>query len=97
MDGGGAVKFYAPYDADYTVIVNLNPGLGPDIQRNPADKIETKVTLKAGPHTIGASFRKSMLLEAALTPKPLRMAKPAGPMPELSWPVGPLGRKLPNW
>lgn len=82
--GGGAVKFYAPYDADYTVIVNLNPGLGPDIQRNPADKIETKVTLKAGLHTIGASFRKSMLLEAALTPKPLRMPKPAGAMPELT-------------
>jgi mono/diheme cytochrome c family protein len=82
--GGGAAKFYAPYDADYTVIVNLNPGLGPDIQRNPADKIETKVTLKAGLHTIGASFRKSMLLEAALTPKPLRMPKPAGAMPELT-------------
>ena len=82
--GGGAIKFYAPYDADYTVIVNLNPGLGPDIQRNPADKIETKVTLKAGLHTIGASFRKSMLLEAALTPKPLRMPKPAGAMPELT-------------
>ena len=82
--GGGAIKFYAPYDADYSVIVNLNPGLGPDIQRNPADKIETKVTLKAGLHTIGASFRKSMLLEAALTPKPLRMPKPTGPMPELT-------------
>jgi hypothetical protein len=82
--GGGAVKFYAPYDADYTVIVNLNPGLGPDIQRNPADKIETKVPLKAGLHTIGASFRKSMLLEAALAPKPLRMPKPAGAMPQLT-------------
>ena len=82
--GGGAIKFYAPYDADYTIYVNLNPGLGPDIQRNPADKIETKVTLKAGLHTIGASFRKSMLLEAVLTSKPLRMPKPAGAMPELT-------------
>ena len=48
--GGGAFQFYAPYDADYTVIVNLNPGLGADIQKNPADRIETKVTLKAGAH-----------------------------------------------
>ena len=33
--GGGSFKFYAPYDANYTIIVNLNPGLGADIQKNP--------------------------------------------------------------
>ncbi len=78
--GGGAFKFYAPYDADYTVIVNLNPGLGADIQKNPADRIETKVALKAGSHVIGASFRKDMTLETTLAPKTiqqLRMPKPA--------------------
>ena len=78
--GGGAFQFYAPYDADYTVIVNLNPGLGADIQKNPADRIETKVTLKAGAHIIGASFRKDMTLETTLAPKTvqqLRMPKPA--------------------
>jgi hypothetical protein len=75
-----AFQFYAPYDADYTVIVNLNPGLGADIQKNPADRIETKVALKAGSHIIGASFRKDMTLETTLAPKTvqqLRMPKPA--------------------
>ena len=78
--GGGSFKFYAPYDADYTVIVNLNPGLGADIQKNPADRIETKLALKAGSHIIGASFRKDMTLETTLAPKTiqqLRMPKPA--------------------
>ncbi len=85
--GGGAFKFYAPYDADYTVIVNLNPGLGADIQKNPADRIEAKVSLTAGQHIIGASFRKNMALETTLAPKTilqLRMPKPATAPPPLT-------------
>lgn len=85
--GGGSFKFYAPYDADYTVIVNLNPGLGADIQKNPADRIETRVSLTAGQHIIGASFRKSMVLETTLVPKTiqqLRMPKPATAPPPLT-------------
>jgi mono/diheme cytochrome c family protein len=85
--GGGAFKFYAPYDADYTVIVNLNPGLGADIQKNPADRIEARVALTAGQHVIGASFRKNMALETTLTPRTivqLRMPKPATTPPPLT-------------
>ena len=85
--GGGSFKFYAPYDANYTIIVNLNPGLGADIQKNPADRIETKVALTAGLHTIGASFRKNMALETTLAPRTiaqLRMPKPATAPPPLT-------------
>ena len=85
--GGGSFKFYAPYDADYTVIVNLNPGLGADIQKNPADRIEARVALTAGQHIIGASFRKNMALETTLVPKTiqqLRMPKPATAPPPLT-------------
>ena len=85
--GGGSFKFYAPYDANYTIIVNLNPGLGADIQKNPADRIETKVALTAGQHIIGASFRKNLALETTLAPRTiaqLRMPKPANPPPPLT-------------
>lgn len=84
--GGGSVKFYAPYDANYKIYIHLNPGEGADIQKNPEDRIEVKVALTAGLHTIGASFRKNLALEESLTAKApalLRGPKPAGPIPKL--------------
>jgi mono/diheme cytochrome c family protein len=75
--GGGAFKYYAPYDADYKVQLYLNSGTSTEIELAPDDRLEVSVPLKAGLHTIGASFPKQMALEEDLVPKSI-----AGPRPE---------------
>jgi hypothetical protein len=85
--GGGAFKFYAPYSGDYVINVDLNQAAGSEIKKLPANHIETKVTLKAGLHVIGASFPRNMTLEQSVTPLTLatmRGQKPAGPAPQIA-------------
>ena len=67
--GGGSFKFYAPYDATYTIQLYLNPGTQTETEITPDNRYEVKVPLKAGLRTIGASFPKTLALEQVLIPR----------------------------
>jgi len=77
--GGGSIKFYAPYDASYTVQIYLNSGSGTESEIDAFNRIETKVALKAGLRTIGVSFRKKLALEESLIPKTTTGERPKKP------------------
>lgn len=74
--GGGVYKFYAPYDANYTIELYLNPGTVTERETNADNRVEFNFPLKAGPHLIGASFRKALELDEHLLP-----ARALGPRP----------------
>ncbi len=85
--GGGAFKFYAPYSGDYVIGVFLNQSAGEGVKRLAENQVEAKVTLKAGPHIIGASMPRNMTLEDSLTPlsvAAMRGTKPAGAVPQVA-------------
>ena len=67
--GGGSFKFYAPYDATYTIQLYLNPGTQTETEITADNRYEVKVPLKAGLRTIGASFPKKLALEQVLIPR----------------------------
>ena len=67
--GGGSFKFYAPYDATYTIQLYLNAGTQTESEITPDNRYEVKVPLKAGLRTIGASFPKTLALEQVLVPR----------------------------
>jgi mono/diheme cytochrome c family protein len=67
--GGGAFKFYAPYDATYTIQVFLNANTSEEGEINPLNRYEVKVPMKAGLRTIGASFPKNLALDEHIVPK----------------------------
>jgi hypothetical protein len=67
--GGGSFKFYAPYDATYTIQLYLNAGTQTEIELNPENRYEVKVQLRAGLRTIGASFPKKLALDQVLIPR----------------------------
>ena len=60
--GGGAFKYYAPYDATYLVQVTLNSNTEQDNEVRTQNQYEVRVPLKAGMRTIGASFEKPLAL-----------------------------------
>lgn len=67
--GGGAFKFYAPYDATYAIQVFLNANTSEEGEINSLNRFEVKVPLKAGLRTIGASFPKRLALDEHVVPK----------------------------
>ena len=67
--GGGAFKFYAPYDATYTIQVFLNANTSEEGEIDAHNRYEVKVPLKAGLRTIGASFPKNLALDEHVVPK----------------------------
>ncbi len=67
--GGGAFKFYAPYDATYTIQVFLNANTSEEGEIDIRNRYEVKVPLKAGLRTIGASFPKKLALDEHVVPK----------------------------
>lgn len=67
--GGGAFKFYAPYDATYTIQVFLNANTSEEGEIDIHNRYEVKVPLKAGLRTIGASFPKNLALDELVVPK----------------------------
>ena len=67
--GGGAFKFYAPYDATYTIQVFLNANTSEEGEIDVHNRYEVKVPLKAGLRTIGASFPKNLALDEHVVPK----------------------------
>ncbi|HKQ11129.1 MAG TPA: DUF1592 domain-containing protein, partial [Rhizomicrobium sp.] len=77
--GGGSVKFYAPYDATYTVQVYLNSGSSSESELEAGNRVEVKLPLKAGLRTIGVSFRKELALEESLIPKTTTGPRPTKP------------------
>jgi hypothetical protein len=81
--GGGAFKFYAPYDATYTVQVFLNANTSEEGEIDIHNRYEVKVPLKAGLRTIGASFPKNLALDQHVVPKSILGAREpaAAPVP----------------
>jgi mono/diheme cytochrome c family protein len=67
--GGGAFKFYAPYDATYTIQVFLNANTSEEGEIDAHNRFEVKVPMKAGLRTIGASFPKNLALDEHVTAK----------------------------
>jgi len=67
--GGGSFKYYAPYDATYTIQVFLNANTSEEGEIDVHNRYEVKVPLKAGLHTIGASFPKNLALDENVVPK----------------------------
>jgi hypothetical protein len=60
--GGGAFKYYAPFDATYLIQVTLNSNTEEDNEIRPQNTYEVRVPLKAGQRIIGASFDKDLVL-----------------------------------
>ena len=73
--GGGAFKFYVPYDATYTIQVFLNANTSEEGEINSLNRFEVKVPLKAGLRTIGASFPKRLALDEHVVPKTILGAR----------------------
>ena len=77
--GGGAFKYYAPYDATYTIQVFLNAGTSTESEISADNRYEVKVPLKAGLRTIGASFPKKLALDENLVAKTTSGPRPGKP------------------
>ncbi|MCP5412483.1 MAG: DUF1592 domain-containing protein [Alphaproteobacteria bacterium] len=77
--GGGAFKFYAPFDATYTVQVYLNANTSTENEISADTRYEVKVPLKAGLRTIGASFPKKLALDQVLEPHTIADGRPGKP------------------
>ncbi len=61
--GGGAFAYYAPYDGEYVISGFLNSNTNNEVDRLEQNRVETRVQLSAGPHSIGMSFRKNLSLD----------------------------------
>jgi mono/diheme cytochrome c family protein len=81
--GGGSFKYYAPYDATYTIQVFLNANTSEEGEIDIHNRFEVKVPLKAGLRTIGASFPKNLALDEHVVPKSILGAREpaAAPVP----------------
>jgi len=78
--GGGVAKFYAPYDATYTIQIYLNAGTGTETEIDALNRYEVvKVPLKAGLRTIGVYFPKKLALDESLLPKTTTGERPKKP------------------
>jgi len=64
--GGGAFKYYAPYDGIYEIRAYLNANTNTELDRLPEDMVSVRVPLKAGMRTIGMSFRKDLTLDESV-------------------------------
>jgi hypothetical protein len=58
--GGGAVPYFARYDATYEISGWLNANTNNETDRQPEDRASVRVPLKAGAHVIGLSFRRQL-------------------------------------
>jgi hypothetical protein len=59
--GGGAVHYYARYDATYEISGWLNANTNNETDRSPEDKVSVRVPLKAGAHVIGLTFHRQLV------------------------------------
>lgn len=81
--GGGAFRYFAPYDGEYDVTAWLNSNSNNETDRETADRYALRVPMTAGPHLVGMSFRRAIAPEQSVqtirndTDKvPLPLAKP---------------------
>ena len=77
--GGGAFKFYAPYDANYVIQVYLNSGTQTEAEIDANNRYEVKVPMKAGLRTVGVSFPRNLTLDENLVPKTTTGPRPTKP------------------
>ena len=77
--GGGAFKYYAPYNATYMIEIYLNSGTQTEAEIDANNRYEVKVPLKAGLRTIGVSFPRKLTLDESLVPKSTTGARPTKP------------------
>jgi mono/diheme cytochrome c family protein len=61
--GGGEFKFYAPYDGTYEISGYLNANTNNEVDRLKENLKTKRLSLKAGMHSIGMSFRKQLALD----------------------------------
>jgi mono/diheme cytochrome c family protein len=77
--GGGTFKFYAPFDATYTIQVYLNANTSTENEITAENRYEVKLPLKAGPRIIGASFPKNLALDEKLVEPTTEGPRPGKP------------------
>jgi mono/diheme cytochrome c family protein len=80
--GGGAFKFYAPYNATYKIQVFLNANTSEEGEIGISNRYEVTVPLKAGLRTIGAAFPKNLALDEHVTQKTILGAREPAAKPE---------------
>lgn len=61
--GGGAFRYYAPHDGWYEISGYLNANTNNEVDRMKEDRVALRVPLKAGPHTVGMTFRQQLALD----------------------------------
>ncbi len=83
--GGGAFKFYAPYDASYNIQLFLNAGTSTESEIDANNRFEVRVPLKAGLRTIGAYWPKKLALDETCWPGPPPARAPASPAIRCPW------------
>jgi len=64
--GGGAFAFYAPHDGTYEISGYLNANTNNEVDRLEANRYALEVSLPAGPHRLGMSFRKRLGLDESV-------------------------------
>jgi len=64
--GGGAFDYYAPHDGSYEISAYLNANTNNEVDRLKENRVNLRVTLKAGPHTIGMAFRRRWALDESV-------------------------------
>lgn len=61
--GGAAFSFYAPYDATYQISGWLNANTNNEVDRLEDARVQLRVPLAAGPHSIGITFGRQQRLD----------------------------------
>lgn len=61
--GGGEFSFYAPYDGIYAISGYLNANTNNEVDRLEENRSTEQLSLTAGMHSIGMSFRKQLALD----------------------------------
>ena len=80
--GGGAFKFYAPYDATYKIQVFLNANTSEEGEIGINNRYEVTVPLKAGLRKIGATFPKNLALDERVVARSILAAREPAAKPE---------------
>ncbi len=64
--GGAAFHFYAPQDGLYEISGWLNANTNNESDRLPDNRVSLRVPLAAGPHSIGVTFRRQLVLDESV-------------------------------
>ncbi len=64
--GGAAFHFYAPQDGTYEIAGWLNANTNNESDRLRDNRVSLRVPLRAGPHSIGITFRRQLTLDESV-------------------------------